>query len=93
MLVDGNNIRNSFGYQEVGALQLTKKLESWCNCNAFRIGILEGGTTGQCGNSSSSALEALSLECKRDERRTRVLTNWNLSFKVSHTMIRKKDIR
>ncbi len=31
ILVDGNNIRNSFGFQDVSALQLTEKLSSWAN--------------------------------------------------------------
>ena len=28
-LVDGNNIRNSFGYENMSALQLTELLSSW----------------------------------------------------------------
>ena len=47
ILVDGNNIRNSFGFQAVSALQLTKKLSCWSRTGGVSHGdCVTGNGTG-----------------------------------------------
>jgi len=49
ILVDGNNIRNSFGFQAVSALQLTKKLSCWSRTG----GVSHGDSHGVTGTGGS----------------------------------------
>jgi hypothetical protein len=59
-LVDGNNIRNSFGFEAVSALQLTKKLSSWSRTPQPQVICFWDGGSQKKSNLAMSMLSVFS---------------------------------
>ena len=59
-LVDGNNIRNSFGFEAVSALELTKKLSSWSRTPQPQVICFWDGGTQKKSNLAMSMLSVFS---------------------------------